>query len=120
MVLSRLSLMAQRRKNIMQRHHKEHGASTPHTPSPESDRSPFNASASQRRPDADIRREIHKRLNEDPLLDASGIFVSVSNGRVLVEGSVTNDEAKRRAEGHSRQVNGISGHDSNLSIRKPR
>jgi len=119
MALFRLILMAQRRKNIMQRHHKEHGASASHAPSPETDRNPFNASASQRRPDADIRREIHERLNDDPLLDASGIFVSVSNGRVLIEGSVTNDEAKRRAEGHSRQVNGISGHDSNLSIRKP-
>ncbi|WP_234908316.1 BON domain-containing protein [Rhizobium rhizogenes] len=53
------------------------------------------------------------------MLDAGGIFISVIGGRVLVEGSVENDEAKHRAETHSRQVSGISGHDSNLCIRKP-
>jgi osmotically-inducible protein OsmY len=48
-------------------------------------------------------------LKEDLLLDAGGIFISVSGGRVLIEGSVETDEAKHRAETHSRQVSGISG-----------
>ena len=104
----------------MQRQHKEDSASAPHKRPTGAERNPFKVSESRWRPDAEIRAEIHERLNEDPLLDASGIFVSVSSGRVLIEGSVENDEAKRRAETHSRQVSGISGHDSNLCIRKPR
>jgi osmotically-inducible protein OsmY len=86
-------------EGVMQDPHEEHGIS-------------------QRRPDAEIRQEIHKRLNEDPLLDAGGIFVSVSRGHVLIEGSVENTESKGRAETHSRQVNSITGLDSNLCIRK--
>jgi osmotically-inducible protein OsmY len=97
----------------MQRHH------TPHA-STSSEKNPFKASESQWRPDAEIRAEIQRRLSEDPLLDISGVFVTVSDGRVLLEGSVENDEVKRRIETHSRQVSGISGHDSNLCIRKPR
>lgn len=94
----------------MQRQHPPH-AST---------KNPFKASESQWRPDAEIRAEIQRKLSEDPLLDISGIFITVSSGRVLIEGSVENDEIKRRIETHSRQVSGISGHDSNLCIRKPR
>jgi osmotically-inducible protein OsmY len=104
----------------MQRQHKAHRATTPPARPTEAERNPFKASESQWRPDAEIREDIRKRLKEDPLLDITGIFVSVSSGRVLIEGSVENDEAKRRAETHSRQVSGISGHDSNLCIRKPR
>ncbi|MDL2401944.1 BON domain-containing protein [Rhizobium mayense] len=96
----------------MQRHRKEHNA--------EIGRNPFKLSQTQWRPDAEILAEIHERLNGDPLLNAASIFVSVSSGRVLIEGSVENDESKRRAETHSRQVSGISGHDSNLCIRRPR
>ncbi|NTH79804.1 BON domain-containing protein [Agrobacterium rhizogenes] len=80
---------------------------------------PKEQGTSQQRPDAEIRQEIHERLDEDPLLDAGGIFISVIGGCVLIEGSVENNEAKHRAETHSRQVSGISGHDSNLCIRKP-
>jgi hypothetical protein len=112
MVFSLLRFMSQQRESVMRRKHKEHSA--------EAGRNPFKLSETQWRPDAEIRAEIQKSLNEDPLLDAASIFVSVSSGRVLIEGSVENDEAKRRAETHSRQVSGISGHDSNLCIRKPR
>ncbi|AVA25092.1 BON domain-containing protein [Rhizobium sp. NXC24] len=84
------------------------------------EKNPFKASESQWRPDAEIRAEIHRKLSEDPLLDISGVFVTVNNGRVLIEGSVENDEAKGRVETHSRQVSGISGHDSNLCVRRPR
>ncbi|MDL2406118.1 BON domain-containing protein [Rhizobium calliandrae] len=96
----------------MQRRHKEHNA--------EAKRNPFKLSETQWRPDAEILAEIRERLKEDPLLDHASIFVSVSSGRVLIEGSVESDESKRRAETHSRQVSGISGHDSNLCIRRPR
>ncbi|WFU11351.1 BON domain-containing protein (plasmid) [Rhizobium sp. CB3090] len=97
----------------MQRQHTSHASA-------KSEQNPFKAPESQWRPDAEIRAEIQRRLSEDPLLDITGIFVSVSSGRVLLEGSVENDEVKRRIETHSRQVSGISGHDSNLCVRKPR
>lgn len=74
----------------------------------------------QERADAEIRAEILGRLKADGLLDAAGIFVTVSRGRVIIEGSVENHEAKQRAEAISRQAAGIVGHDSNLAVRKAR
>ncbi len=73
----------------------------------------------QERTDAEIRREIEGWLKADQLLDEASIFVSVSRGRVMIEGSVENHEAKQRAEAISRQARGIVGHDSNLAVRKP-
>ncbi|AYG69208.1 MULTISPECIES: BON domain-containing protein [unclassified Rhizobium] len=72
------------------------------------------------RADAEIRAEIESRLKADGLLDTAGIFVTVSRGRVIIEGSVENHEAKQRAEAISRQAGGIVGHDSNLAVRKTR
>lgn len=74
----------------------------------------------QERADAEIRAEIESRLKADGLLDTAGIFVTVSRGRVIIEGSVENHEAKQRAEAISRQAGGIVGHDSNLAMRKTR
>ncbi|NTH49217.1 BON domain-containing protein [Agrobacterium rhizogenes] len=79
-----------------------------------------DSARTQVRSDTDIRTEIESRLKADRLLNAAGIFVSVSHGRVIIEGSVENDEAMHRAETISRQVSGITGHDSNLAVRKPR
>nr|WP_183872597.1 BON domain-containing protein [Rhizobium sp. BK491] len=70
------------------------------------------------RTDVEIRTEIESRLKADQLLDETSIFVTVSHGRVVIEGSVENHEAKQRAEALSRQAGGIIGHDSNLAVRK--
>jgi osmotically-inducible protein OsmY len=78
------------------------------------------SAAMQERTDADIRAEITTRLEADRLLDVTGIFVTVSHGRVIIEGSVENHEAKQRAEAISRQASGITGHDTNLAVRKAR
>ncbi|NTF46591.1 hypothetical protein A6U86_32835 [Rhizobium sp. AC27/96] len=72
----------------------------------------------QERTDAEIRADIESRLKADQLLDDTGIFVVVSRGRVVIEGSVENHEAKQRAEAISRQGDGIGGHDSNLVVRR--
>jgi len=72
----------------------------------------------QERTDGEIRTEIEGRLKADRLLNEASIFVTVSHGRVIVEGSVENHEAKQRAEAISRQASGITGHDSNLTVRK--
>lgn len=69
------------------------------------------------RTDVEIRTEIESKLKADQLLDETSIFVTVSNGRVVIDGSVENHEAKQRAETISRQASGIIGHDSNLAIR---
>ena len=70
------------------------------------------------RTDVEIRTEIESGLKADQLLVATSIFVPVSHGRVVIEGSVENHEAKQRAEAISRQAGGIIGHDSNLAVRK--
>lgn len=70
------------------------------------------------RTDEEIRTEIEGRLKADRLLNEASIFVTVSRGRVVVEGSVENHEAKQRAEAITRQASGIIGHDSNLTVRK--
>lgn len=83
------------------------------------DGNPYRASAvGPTRLDEDIRAEIQSKLDEDPLVDARTIFVAVSSGRVLLQGSAGNHEEKRRAETCSRQVAGIVAHDSNLTIRR--
>ncbi|NTJ63373.1 BON domain-containing protein [Agrobacterium rhizogenes] len=80
---------------------------------------PANTSSlTQERTDVEIRTEIEGRLKADQLLNEASIFVTVSRGRVIVEGSVENHEAKQRAEAISRQASGIVGHDSNLAVRK--
>lgn len=68
--------------------------------------------------DATIRREIERKLDADPMISIAGIFVSVSRGRVMIEGSVEDHEAKQRAEAICRQANGIVAHHTNLIVRK--
>ena len=82
------------------------------------DHSEGDQAPKQERTDAEIRAEIEGWLKADQLLDEANIFVSVSRGRVIIEGSVENHEAKQRAEAISRQARGIIGHDSNLAVRK--
>jgi len=86
---------------------------------PTGDRLGTHTGSSEKWTDADIRGEIENRLKADPLLDDAGLFVTVSRGRVIIEGSVENHEAKQRAEAISRQARGTSGHDSNLVVRRP-
>jgi len=81
---------------------------------------PGGSASVRPRKDADIRAEISSRLEADGLLDAAGIFVTVSRGRVIIEGSVENHEAKQRAEAISRQASGIISHNSNLTVRTQR
>lgn len=101
----------------MRGHHRARDAKQPGAPP--MDANPYRAAAGgPTRRDEDIRAEIQARLDEDPIVNARSIFVSVSNGRVLLQGSVGNHEEKRRAETYSRQVAGIVGHDSNLSTRR--
>ncbi|TXI00156.1 MAG: BON domain-containing protein [Rhizobium sp.] len=80
-------------------------------------RSASGSSLTQERADAEIRAEIESRLKADQFLNEATIFVTVSHGRVIIEGSVENHEAKQRAEAISRQASGIVGHDSNLAVR---
>ncbi|MGG6892313.1 BON domain-containing protein [Rhizobium sp. BR 315] len=82
------------------------------------DRSLAPSTRMQARTDGEIRTEIEARLKADRLLKEESIFVTVSRGRVIVEGSVENHEAKQRAEAISRQASGIVAHDSNLTVRK--
>lgn len=69
------------------------------------------------RADADIRKEIEGRLHKDPSVNKASIFVTVSHGRVLIEGSVENYEVRQRAEVISRQSIGVTECDCNLVVR---
>jgi osmotically-inducible protein OsmY len=68
------------------------------------------------RTDEQIKSAIEEVLTDDPWLDASGIQVSVQQGRAQLSGTVTSRQAKRRAEDLADQVWGVRDVQNNLSI----
>lgn len=71
------------------------------------------------RSDARIREDVSDLLCDDPLLDASGMEVEVSNGEVTLSGSVEDRRSKRRAEDIVDSVSGVRHCQNNLRIRPP-
>lgn len=68
------------------------------------------------RTDEQIKSAIEDILTDDPLLDASGIQVSVQQGIALLSGTVASREAKRRAEDLTDQIMGVRDVQNTLSI----
>jgi hypothetical protein len=62
-----------------------------------------------RRPDERITEDIHARLRQHGLIDASEIDVIVFSGDVVLTGIVPNDEMRRLAEDVARRVWGVTG-----------
>jgi osmotically-inducible protein OsmY len=60
-----------------------------------------------KRSDDRIRDEICDRMTEDPMLDASEIEVEVTDGEVMLSGSVTSRAQKRRAEDVAENISGV-------------
>jgi hypothetical protein len=60
------------------------------------------------RSDDRICEDVCDRLSDDDQVDASDISVSVSNGEVTLEGSVSDRRAKHRAEDLADAVSGVS------------
>jgi sporulation protein YlmC with PRC-barrel domain len=61
-----------------------------------------------KRSDDRIREDVNDRLSDDPILDASGIEVVVSDGVVTLNGDVNDRADKRRAEDVALLVPGVN------------
>lgn len=71
------------------------------------------------RSDERINEDVHDRLTEDWVLDASEITVSVSGGEVTLDGTVDSRQDKRRAEDIVDGISGVGHVQNNLRV-KPR
>ena len=69
-----------------------------------------------RRSDERISEDVHERLTEDHMLDASEINISVSDCEVTLDGTVDSRSAKRRAEDCADAVSGVEHAQNNLRI----
>jgi hypothetical protein len=70
----------------------------------------------QRR-DERILEDINDRLCDNPYIDALEIDVSVSDGNVVLSGSVDNRESKRLAEDISDSVSGVKNVENRLKVK---
>lgn len=70
----------------------------------------------QRR-DERILEDINDRLCDNPYIDASEIDVSVSEGNVVMSGSVENRESKRLAEDIGDSVSGVKNVENRLKVK---
>ena len=68
------------------------------------------------RSDDRIREEICDCMTEDPRLDASEIEVDVRQGEVMLTGSVTSRDQKRRAEDVAERISGVRDVTNQLRV----
>jgi hypothetical protein len=69
-----------------------------------------------RRSDSSIRDDINDRLTEDHYVDATHIEVEVSDGEVVLKGTVEDRAAKRRAEDIAEAVTGVRHLENRLRL----
>ena len=69
-----------------------------------------------KRSDERIRDDANDRLTDDSRVDASNITVSVKEGEVTLNGTVTSREAKRRAEDVVDGISGVKHVQNNLRV----
>jgi hypothetical protein len=69
-----------------------------------------------KRSDARIHEDVNDRLTDDPTVDASGVTVTVADGEVTLDGTVTSRFAKRRAEDCADSVAGVRHVQNNLRV----
>lgn len=68
------------------------------------------------RSDDRIKDDINDRLSDDPFVDASNIDVTVSNGEVMLTGTVFERSDKRRAEDIAESVSGVRNVEVRLRV----
>ena len=73
-----------------------------------------------RRSDERIQEELSDRLTADPQIDASELSVSVRQGEVILEGSVSERAMKRVAEDLAEEINGVQEVHNRLRVEKRR
>lgn len=71
------------------------------------------------RSDERIREDVSDRLSDDDYVDASEIEVEVEAGEVILKGSVTTREEKRRAEDVAERVSGVRNVENRLRCTHP-
>ncbi|MBD0287351.1 MAG: BON domain-containing protein [Flavisolibacter sp.] len=69
-----------------------------------------------KRSDERILEDINDRLSDDPYVDASEIDVKVTNGDVVLSGTIDSKEAKRRAEDIAEAVSGVNNVENHLRV----
>jgi hypothetical protein len=68
------------------------------------------------RSDERILEEVCDCMTEDPMLDASDIEVEVKQGEVMLSGSVTSRDQKRRAEDVAERISGVRDVTNQLRV----
>ena len=68
------------------------------------------------RSDERVREEICDCMTDDPMLDASEITVVVNKGEVILSGTVTSREQKRRAEDVAERISGVKDVTNQLRV----
>jgi len=70
-----------------------------------------------KRSDNRIEEDINDRLTDHPYIDASEIEVGVTNGEVVLSGSVDDRSSKRLAEDITEEVSGVHNVENRLRVR---
>lgn len=71
-----------------------------------------------RRPDERIEEDVNEALTDSPDLDASEIEVKVSNGEVILSGTVTERSAKRTAEDIAERCSGVKDVRNEIRVQR--
>jgi hypothetical protein len=71
-----------------------------------------------RRSDDRIVDEINDRLCDNPYIDASEVDIAISNGTVVLSGTVEDRQSKRLAEDIAESVSGVENVENALRIKK--
>lgn len=71
-----------------------------------------------KRSDERITEDINDRLSDDYMLDASDIEVSVKAGEVSLSGTVSDRQAKRRAEDIVESISGVSNVENRIKVKQ--
>jgi osmotically-inducible protein OsmY len=71
-----------------------------------------------KRSDERITEDVNELLTQDPDIDASNIAVEVQNGELTLKGSVSDREAKRRAEDIAESCSGVKQVQNQLRIKR--
>jgi hypothetical protein len=70
------------------------------------------------RSDERIKEDVNDRLSDDSFIDASDIEVALSNGEVVLKGTVDSREAKRRAEDIAESISGVHNVENRLRVKQ--
>jgi osmotically-inducible protein OsmY len=71
-----------------------------------------------KRSDERITEDVNEALTQDHDLDASNITVEIQNGEITLKGTVSDREAKRRAEDIAESCSGVREVQNQLRIKR--